>query len=83
MTDPSTGARGFASDNFAGVHPRVLERLAAVNRGHARAYGDDEVMARMRAAFSRLFGQEVATHLVFNGTAANNLALMAFAKPYG
>lgn len=87
MGDPTplhpAEARGFASDNFAGVHPRVLERLAAVNRGHARAYGDDAATARMRAAFSRLFGQEVATHLVFNGTAANNLALMAFAKPYG
>lgn len=76
-------ARGFASDNFAGVHPRVMERLADANRGHARAYGDDAATARMRAAFSRLFGQEVTAHLVWNGTAANNLALMAFARPYG
>jgi threonine aldolase len=75
--------RGFASDNFAGVHPQVLEKLLACNRGHAMAYGDDAVTARARAAFSRLFGQEVTTHFVFNGTAANNLSLMAFAKPYG
>lgn len=80
--DPAE-ARGLASDNFAGVHPRVMERLLAVNRGHARAYGDDAATARMRAAFSRLFGREVAVHTVFNGTAANNLALMAFARPYG
>ncbi len=75
--------RGFASDNFAGVHPRVMERLLECNRGHARAYGDDAVTARMRAAFSRLFGREVTTHLVFNGTAANNLALMAFGRSHG
>jgi threonine aldolase len=75
--------RGFASDNFAGVHPQVLEKLLACNRGHAMAYGEDPVTARARAAFSRLFGQEVTTHFVFNGTAANNLSLMAFAKPYG
>jgi threonine aldolase len=75
--------RGFASDNFAGVHPQVLERLLACNHGHAMAYGDDAVTARVRATFSRLFGREVATHFVFNGTAANNLSLMAFAKPYG
>ena len=25
----------------------------------------------------------MTTHFVFNGTAANNLSLMAFAKPYG
>jgi len=75
--------RGFASDNFAGVHPRVLERIATVNHGHAMAYGEDAVTARTQAAFNRLFGREVATHFVFNGTAANVLSLMAFHKPYG
>ncbi len=76
-------ARCLASDNFAGVHPQVLDRLVACNRGHARAYGEDAVTARARAAFSRLLGQEAATHFVFNGTAANNSALMAFARPFG
>ncbi|HET9597314.1 MAG TPA: beta-eliminating lyase-related protein [Anaeromyxobacteraceae bacterium] len=86
MTTPTTtvaAARQLASDNFAPVHPRVLERIAAVNQGHAMAYGDDPVTARARAAFGRLFGREVAAHFVFNGTAANNLALSAFARPYG
>ena len=80
---PTAVLRGFASDNFAGVHPRVLEALAAVNHGHARAYGDDPVTAALRFAFDRLLGQPVTTHLVFNGTAANCLALSAFARPYG
>ena len=75
--------RGLASDNFAGVHPKVMERLLACNHGHAMAYGDDPVTARARAAFSRLFGRDVTTHFVFNGTSANNLSLMTFAKPYG
>ncbi len=75
--------RSFASDNFAGVHPRIMERILACNHGHAVAYGDDPVTARARASFSRLFGSEVDTRFVFNGTAANNLALMALAKPYG
>ena len=75
--------RHLASDNFAGVHPRVMEKLLACNRGHARAYGEDAATSRARADFSRLFGREVATHFVFNGTAANNLALMAFARSYG
>lgn len=84
-TDPPMDAftRGFASDNFAGVHPLVLARIAAINHGHAMAYGDDAVTARARAAFDRLFGQPVTTHFVFNGTAANVLSLMAFQKPYG
>lgn len=78
-----TFCRGFASDNFAGIHARILERIAAVNHGHAMAYGDDAVTARARASFDRLFEQAVSTHFVFNGTAANVLALMAFQKPYG
>jgi threonine aldolase len=84
-TEPASDSfpRGFASDNFAGVHPRIMERIVAVNHGHAMAYGEDAVTARARAAFARLFGQPVATHFVFNGTAANVLALMAFQKPYG
>lgn len=76
-------ARGFASDNFAGVHPQVLARIAQVNGGHAMAYGDDAITARAKGAFDRLMGRQVDTHFVFNGTAANNLSLMAFAKPHG
>jgi threonine aldolase len=76
-------ARCFASDNFARVHPRVMDKLFACNHGHAKAYGEDTLTSQARAAFTRLLGQDVATHFVFNGTAANNLSLMAFAKPYG
>lgn len=75
--------RGFASDNFAGVHPQVMAHLAVVSHGHAMAYGEDQVTALARQAFDRVFGQEVSTHFVFNGTAANVLSLMAFQKPYG
>jgi len=78
-----TFPRGFASDNFAGIHPAVMAAIQACNHGHAMAYGDDAVTASARAAFNRTFGREVATHFVFNGTAANNLSLMAFAKPHG
>jgi len=83
MTSPDLFPRGFASDNFAGIHPRVLDRIVACNHGHAIAYGEDAVTGRAKSAFNRLFGQEVATHFVFNGTGANVTALMAFAKSYG
>ena len=80
---PDAFPRGFASDNFAGVHPRVMERILACNHGHAEAYGEDAVTTRARAAFDRLFGREVATHFVFNGTGANVTALAAFARGHG
>lgn len=83
MHAPDAFPRGFASDNFAGVHPRIMDAIQACNHGHAMAYGEDAVTARARAAFDALFGREVATHFVFNGTGANVTALMAFARPYG
>ena len=43
--------RGFASDNYAGVHPRVLEALAAVNGGHQVAYGEEP---RVKIPFNAL-----------------------------
>lgn len=37
--DPTV--RGFASDNYSGVHPEVLAAIAAANGGHQIAYGED------------------------------------------
>src|SRR5690606_29978708 len=31
----------FASDNWAGIHPEVLDAIGAANVGDARAYGGD------------------------------------------
>lgn len=67
--------RGFASDNNAGVHPAVLEAVAAVNNGHCLAYGHDPVTRAAEEKFCALFGQKVEVFFVFNGTGANVLAL--------
>src|SRR5579859_1697617 len=75
--------RTFASDNFAPVHPKVMEAIVACNSGHAMAYGGDDLTRKAQDAFNRLFGREVGCHFVFNGTGANVTALMAFQKPYG
>jgi threonine aldolase len=81
--DTSHHPRSFASDNFAPVHPKVLQAIVDSNHGHAMAYGADSYSKLAQDAFDRLFGQKVATHFVFNGTAANVLSLMAFQKSYG
>lgn len=73
----------FASDNFAPAHPAVMEAILACNSGHAMAYGGDALTKEAQEAFNRLFGCEVGCHFVFNGTAANLTALMAFQKSYG
>jgi len=74
--------RGFASDNNAGVHPRILEALGKVNSGHVIAYGDDPYTQGANAALRSIFGEEVEPFFVFTGTAANVLGLSTITQPY-
>ncbi|MDQ2849740.1 MAG: low specificity L-threonine aldolase [Allobranchiibius sp.] len=70
-------ARGFASDNYSGVHPEVLAAIARANGGHQTAYGDDVYTARLQEVFRGHFGDRVEAFPVFNGTGANIVALQA------
>ncbi len=74
--------RGFGSDNWASVHPKVMEALTACNEGHAIAYGDDPWTAEAEKAFNVLFGRKVFAHFVWNGTGANVAALAHLTKRY-
>jgi threonine aldolase len=74
--------RGFASDNFSGAHPEVLAAIAGANDGHTPAYGEDPWTERARALFRDHFGDAAEAFPVFNGTAANVLALDALTRPY-
>ncbi|HYP17486.1 MAG TPA: low specificity L-threonine aldolase [Opitutus sp.] len=67
----------FASDNTAGLCPEAVAALADANRGSAPSYGDDPWTARARAAFREVFETDCDVFFVFNGTAANALALAA------
>ena len=80
---PTAPERRFASDNNAAVHPLILESLERANRGHAVAYGDDPWTATANEAFNELFGQQVSTLMVWNGTGANVLALATLLSPAG
>ena len=80
---PPAPERRFASDNNAAVHPLILESLERANRGHAVAYGDDPWTASAEEAFNELFGQQVSTLMVWNGTGANVLALATLLSPAG
>lgn len=74
--------RGFGSDNHSGVHPRILEALAAANRFHAPSYGTDEWTEKAELLFREHFGPKTEVAFVFNGTAANVLSLKATAKSF-
>ena len=72
--------RGFASDNYAGVHPAVMAAMADVNHGHEVAYGEDSVTARFDEVVRELFGPNAVGFPIFNGTGANVVALQAATK---
>lgn len=84
MASPTTDGvwRGFASDNYAGIHPEVLAAITAVNGGHQPAYGDDPVTAEFDALITTLFGPRATGLPVFNGTGANVTALQSMCRPW-
>lgn len=73
----------FASDNWAGAHPKIAASLVEQAGGYAPAYGASELDGRVEARFSEIFERQVAVFFVGTGTAANALAYTAFAKPGG
>ena len=74
----------FGSDNASGVHPAIMDALAAANSGHAAGYGRDpltgEAIARVRAVFK---APRAEVFFVGVGTASNALALAQLCPPFG
>ena len=75
--------RGFASDNYAGAHPAVLEAIAAANGGHQIAYGEDVYTAKLQEVVKQHFGEQAEAFPVFNGTGANVLSLQSMLPRWG
>jgi threonine aldolase len=78
----ATGKRTFASDNYAGVHPEIMEALIRANADHAGSYGSDPYTERAVRLFQQHFGDDAQVFFVYNGTAANTLGLSAITKSY-
>lgn len=67
--------KGFGSDNHSGVHPELLKALLTANSEHAPSYGTDTFSEAAIRKFKSHFGDQTEVFFVFNGTAANVLAL--------
>ncbi len=75
--------RGFASDNYSGVHPEVLAAIAAANDGHQSSYGNDAYTARLQQVLQAHFGSDASAFPMFNGTGANVTALQSVLPRWG
>lgn len=72
----------FASDNYAGICPEAFSAIEEANRGYAGSYGDDSWTGRACRSIRDLFETECEVFFVFNGTAANSLALASLCHSY-
>ena len=76
--------KGFASDNWSGVCPEIMQALVETNPAHNEAYGelDDPVTNLAIDKFKQHFGDDIAVFFVYNGTAANVLGISQLMNSY-
>jgi len=72
----------FASDNTAGICPEALAALQAADAGHVASYGFDDLTKKLCDRVREIFETDCDVYLVFNGTAANALALAQISQPF-
>src|SRR6202162_4380884 len=79
---PYADRHELASDNTAGICPEAFTALEAANIGAAASYGEDRWTARVCDLVREIFETDCEVFLVFNGTAANALALAQLCQPF-
>jgi threonine aldolase len=72
----------FASDNTAGLCPEALAALSQASEGCCPSYGEDAYTARATDMIREIFQTDCDVYFVFNGTAANSLALASMCRSY-
>jgi len=72
----------FASDNYAGICPEAWQAMAEANSGFASSYGDDPWTTKACGLIRDTFETDCQVFFVFNGTAANSLALASLCQSY-
>lgn len=76
-------ALSFASDNWSGAAPEIIDAIARANEGTSAAYGNDDLTRRVEQKISALFERDCRVFFVATGGAANGLALSVLTRPYG
>jgi len=73
--------KSFASDNYSGIHPEILEAIQRANKQHEISYGDDIYTLEAQGLFESIFGK-VTVLYAFNGTGANVISLKCCTLPF-
>jgi len=78
----AAGRYEFASDNTSAICPEALAALQQANVDAALPYGDDRWTARVCELVREIFETDCYAYFVFNGTAANALALAQLCQSF-
>ncbi|HZY81434.1 MAG TPA: low specificity L-threonine aldolase [Cyclobacteriaceae bacterium] len=74
--------KAFASDNYSGVHPEIMQALQKANIDHAGSYGNDNYTSKAVSKFKEHFGDDIEVFFIYNGTAANVLGLSTLTQSF-
>lgn len=75
--------KSFASDNWSGVSPEIMQAIVNTNIGHHPSYGEnDPLMETAQQRFRAIFGVNSQTFFVYNGTGANVLSVRHLLRPW-
>jgi threonine aldolase len=72
----------FESDNTAAICPEAWAALTEANAGEVAAYGDDKWTRLVTERVREIFETDCELFFVFNGTAANSLALAQLCRSF-
>jgi threonine aldolase len=70
-------AKSFASDNYSGIHPEILNAILVSNGGHSSSYGNDPYTAKLQSVVKDVFGSDAVAFPTLTGTGSNVIALHA------
>lgn len=73
----------LASDNYATIHPAVLQAIADANTGHTPSYGADPHTEALTRTVSAALGVPVRVYPVLTGTGANVVSVTAVTPRWG
>ncbi|MEO0562558.1 MAG: low specificity L-threonine aldolase [Chloroflexota bacterium] len=79
---PNTTNQQFGSDNYSGVCQPALDYTMRANMDHVPAYGTDTYTQQVSDRLRELFEIDCEVFFVFNGTAANSLAIAHMSNSY-
>ncbi len=74
--------KSFASDNHSGVANEMIDAIVAANVGHQPAYGEDPMTTEALQLIRDELGAKGPVFFVYNGTAANTLALKSILRSH-